>query len=72
MSNFAGGVIVVLLLIFNVWLYFFVPASMATERGRSPVAWVIVGLLLTPFAAIIALVFLGGTPGTPPSGLRKS
>lgn len=43
----------------TIWLVFLLPARMARDRGRDPVAWVLVALLGTPFLAIFLLWVLG-------------
>lgn len=48
-----------LMMWFIVWLAFLLPAEMARERSRDPVAWVLVSLLGSPFLAIFLLWFLG-------------
>lgn len=46
------------------WLYFWLPASMAEDRGRSAFGWVILTLFLSPVVTIIALLVLGPTVET--------
>lgn len=43
----------------TIWLVFLLPAEMAKERRRDPVAWVLISLLGSPFLAIFLLWFLG-------------
>ncbi|TQD33262.1 hypothetical protein FKW81_14770 [Rhodobacter capsulatus] len=61
MDGTAGGIGVILILAFIFWLYIWLPASMAADRGRSSVGWVILTLLFSPFITIIALMVLGPT-----------
>ena len=61
MAGTAGGIGVILILAFIFWLYIWLPASMAADRGRSSVGWVILTLLFSPFITIIALMVLGPT-----------
>ena len=44
---------------FVLWIYILLPARMARERGRSEVGWVILGLISSPFLAILLLLLLG-------------
>jgi lipopolysaccharide export LptBFGC system permease protein LptF len=46
-------------LAFFVWLFIYVPATMASNRDRSPILWVIVSLLITPLLSILLLWILG-------------
>lgn len=41
------------------WIWFFLPANMAKKRGRSPIGWIILFWIITPFWGIIALFILG-------------
>lgn len=56
----AAGLAVVVL-IFVLWLYFWLPASMAAKRGRSALGWVILTFIFSPLVTIIALLVLGPT-----------
>ncbi|MCU0908394.1 MAG: hypothetical protein MUF73_13345 [Rhodobacteraceae bacterium] len=58
------GAGVLLTRVFIVWLYVWLPASMATARGRSALGWVVLTRLVSPFVTIIALVVLGPTVET--------
>ncbi|MAM61429.1 hypothetical protein [Maritimibacter sp. UBA3975] len=42
-----------------VWVYFFLPAGMASRRNRSPVIWVLISLVGRPLLAILLLLALG-------------
>lgn len=48
-----------ILLYFVFWLYILLPMEMANDRNRSPVAWVLVSIALSPVAAILLLLFFG-------------
>jgi hypothetical protein len=52
-------VVVVLVLPFAGWLYIFLPAWVAEERGRSAFWWVLLSIIISPFFSIIALLILG-------------
>lgn len=41
------------------WLYIFLPAEMARDRGRSALAWVLVSLIASPILAILLLWLVG-------------
>ncbi|SOB98378.1 hypothetical protein SAMN05877809_102223 [Rhodobacter sp. JA431] len=45
----------------SVLLFIWLPASMAKERGRSAVGWVLISLFFSPLIAIIGLLVLGPT-----------
>ncbi|WP_114287736.1 hypothetical protein [Candidatus Halocynthiibacter alkanivorans] len=64
MDGIVGFVWVSLILIILGWLYIFLPASMAAERGRSAFGWVLLTLFISPFFTIIALLVLGPTVET--------
>lgn len=53
-----GVAIFCLIMWFIVWLVFLLPAEMARERRRDPIAWVLVSLLGSPFLAIFLLWLL--------------
>ena len=61
MEGMAGGIGVLLMLVFAFWIYIWLPASMAADRGRSSVGWVILTILFSPFITISALLVLGPT-----------
>ncbi|WP_165899106.1 hypothetical protein [Rhodovulum steppense] len=63
-----GGVLVFCLAL---WLYILLPASMATDRGRSAVGWVCLTLIFSPFLTIIALLVLGPTVETTLARFRE-
>ena len=42
-------------------LYLVLPAWMAARRGRSPLGWILMTLLLSPLVTVIALLVLGPT-----------
>lgn len=44
---------------FAVWFYVVLPISMATARGRSAVAWLLVSLIFSPVIAILGLLIAG-------------
>ena len=41
------------------WFYIFLPAKMASNRGRSALIWVLVSLVFSPLLAIFLLLVLG-------------
>ena len=53
----ALGIIVIALVV--LWLWIFVPAKMARNRGRSAIGWVLLFWVITPFWGMIALWVLG-------------
>lgn len=71
MDGTAGGIGVLLMLAFVFWLYIWLPASMAADRGRSSVGWVILTIVFSPFITIIALLVLGPTVETALARLRN-
>ncbi len=71
MDWIAGGVGVVLALAFFFWLYIWLPASMAANRGRSSLGWVILTILFSPLITIIALLVLGPTAETAIARMQK-
>jgi hypothetical protein len=62
MEGMAFGVVLALALFF--WLYIWLPASMAADRGRSTLGWIILTIIFSPFVTIIALLVLGPTVET--------
>ncbi|WP_120501808.1 hypothetical protein [Roseovarius sp. EL26] len=46
-------------LVFVLWLYIFLPWGMAITRGRSAIVWVLISLAGTPLFAIPLLLALG-------------
>ncbi len=46
---------------FMLWIYLFLPAQMAEERGRSGLGWVLISIFFSPVVAIIGLLVLGDT-----------
>ena len=53
----ALAIIVIALVV--LWLWIFVPAKMARNRGRSAIGWVLLFWVITPFWGMIALWVLG-------------
>lgn len=51
----------VLALAFAFWLYIWLPASMAADRGRSSLGWVFLTIMFSPVITIVALLVLGPT-----------
>ena len=45
--------------VFTIWLCILLPADMAKERNRSPLAWVLISLFASPLLAIILLALIG-------------
>lgn len=46
-------------LLFVLWLFILLPAGMASDRNRSPVAWVLLGLIFFPLLPVILLLMAG-------------
>jgi hypothetical protein len=61
--------VVALALIF--WLYIWLPASMAADRGRSSLGWVLLTIFFSPLITIIALLVLGPTVETALARMRR-
>lgn len=59
MDIIAGGIGGALGLLFVVWLLILLPASMARNRNRSAVGWVLVSCLFSPVVAVLLLALLG-------------
>lgn len=55
------AVLFFVLVIFLFWISIWVPATMAAERGRSVVGWLLLTLFFSPMITIIALLVLGPT-----------
>lgn len=55
------AVLFFLLVIFLFWISIWVPATMAAERGRSVLGWLLLTLFFSPMITIIALLVLGPT-----------
>jgi hypothetical protein len=49
----------ILVIVFVIGFVIVLPATMAAERGRSPVAWVLVSVFFSPVIAIILLLSIG-------------
>ncbi len=45
-----------------IWLYFILPARMARQRGRHPLGWVLLSLIVSPLLAVLLLAILGDAP----------
>ena len=45
----------------SIWLVLFVPAGMATRRGRNRLIWMMISLCFSPVLAILLLAALGHT-----------
>ena len=50
---------IIVALILTLWLYIFLPASMARKRGRSVIGWVLLFWIISPLWGIIVLLVLG-------------
>ena len=50
---------IIVALILTLWLYIFLPASMARKRGRSVIGWVLLFWIISPLWGIIILLVLG-------------
>lgn len=57
----ATAVLLFGMVIFLFWISIWVPATMAAERGRSVVGWLLLTLFFSPMITIIALLVLGPT-----------
>ena len=49
----------VLTLTFIVWLYIYLPATMAQKRNRNPFIWVLISLVGSPILAVLLLIAVG-------------
>jgi len=56
-----SSALVVIAVLFMLWLYFVLPVNMAQDRNRSPVVWVILTLVLSPWILLILFV-IGNAP----------
>ncbi len=59
MDTIFGFALILMAFAFAVWLVIYVPATMAINRDRSAVLWVIVSLLITRLLSILLLWTLG-------------
>lgn len=59
MDTILGFALILMAFAFAVWIVIYVPATMAINRDRSAVLWVIVSLLITPLLSILLLWILG-------------
>ena len=56
----AASIIVLVTIVVVLWLFWIhIPASMARNRGRSALGWVLLAWILTPLWVIIILLVLG-------------
>lgn len=56
----AASIIVLVTILVVLWLFWiYIPASMARNRGRSALGWVLLAWVLTPLWVIILLLVLG-------------
>lgn len=56
----AASIIVLVTILVVLWLFWiYIPASMARNRGRSALGWVLLAWVLTPLWVIIILLVLG-------------
>ena len=56
----AASIIVLVTIIVVLWLFWIhIPASMARNRGRSALGWVLLAWVLSPLWVIIILLILG-------------
>ncbi|WP_298568312.1 hypothetical protein [uncultured Aliiroseovarius sp.] len=62
MDSLVGFLLAIAVLVFVIWLYLILPASMATERNRSALIWVLISLVGSPLLAILLLIALGDAP----------
>lgn len=60
----AAVVLSLVMVIFLFWISIWVPATMAAERGRSVLGWLLMTLFFSPVISIIALLVLGPTVET--------
>jgi hypothetical protein len=60
-GNVALGWTIILLVAAFVLYLQIVPVKMANRRGRSAFFWFLMGLILSPFAAMVLLYFLSET-----------
>ena len=59
MDTIIGFALILVAFAFAVWIGIYVPATMASNRDRSVVLWVILSLLITPILSILLLWVLG-------------
>lgn len=58
-GRFAVPLLIIVVLVLAVWLYILVPSRMARNRDRSPLAWILIAVVLSPIAAILLLWGIG-------------
>lgn len=51
--------ITMIAIIIALWLYIFLPAKMARQRGRSTIGWILLFWIISPLWGIIILLMLG-------------
>lgn len=52
-------IILFIMLLLALWLYIFLPVSMAKKRGRSALGWVLLFWIISPLWGVILLLILG-------------
>ena len=57
----ATAVLLFVMVVFLFWISIWVPATMAAERGRSVLGWLLLTLFFSPMVTIIAILVLGPT-----------
>ncbi|MGH1457336.1 MAG: hypothetical protein ACRBBT_00390 [Paracoccaceae bacterium] len=61
MADFTGAIFFLAFIGFVIWLYIMLPASMAKNRNRSPVIWVLIAIVGSPILAVLLLIAMGET-----------
>jgi len=59
MDNLASLFLSLIVLIFVIWFWIFLPLQMANRRNRSAVIWLLISILFSPILAILLLLALG-------------
>ena len=52
-------IILFIMSLLALWLYIFLPVSMAKKRARSALGWVLLFLIISPLWGVILLLILG-------------
>ena len=52
-------IILFIMSLLALWLYIFLPVSMAKKRGRSALGWVLLFWIISPLWGVILLLILG-------------
>ena len=54
-----AAILISIMSLLALWLYIFLPVSMARKRGRSALGWVLLFWIISPLWGVILLLILG-------------